>query len=205
MTTQEEQDYCRRYVQTQYTGEGEILELGPWLGSLTIPMATGLLRREYPIPHRKIHTVDTFIWQEWMNKHADGMLYEFKVGELFLKEFIERIGWLAPLVVIYRMELEKLLWDKKIEFLCIDAMKSRELADAILAKYYTYLIPDVSVVFHQDFKYSGCPWIPEIHSKLKDYFKIIYDAPNSCGVAFKNIKSIPEKMLTGCVMGSYDK
>src|SRR5439155_16209513 len=44
MTSMAEQAYCEWYASHLYTGKGKIVELGAWLGALTIALATGLWR-----------------------------------------------------------------------------------------------------------------------------------------------------------------
>src|SRR5687768_8016221 len=82
MTSIEEQNYFRRYTQDIYSGVGEIVDLGCWLGSTTIPLAQGL-RKNYKISTKgkRIHAYDLFVWETWMNSHMDGCQKKYSPGE----------------------------------------------------------------------------------------------------------------------------
>jgi hypothetical protein len=195
MTCKSEQDWLRNYTENVYTGEGEIIELGSWMGSYTIPLATGLMRRKYLLPHRKIHSFDKFIWENWMNEHSAGVWHPWREGQSFLPEYVKRIGYLNPYIQIHAGDLLDVKWEWPVEFICVDAMKSWELVNVILKQFYTKLVPEKSRVFHQDFKYEGCPWIHLVHWVLKDYFWIDPNIEYSTTVVFRLHKPIPPELL----------
>ncbi len=58
LTTKEEQLWCEYYCEKYYRNRGDIVELGPWLGSLTRSMQNGLTRNEFYI---KSPPLDRFI------------------------------------------------------------------------------------------------------------------------------------------------
>ncbi|MHC5824971.1 MAG: glycosyltransferase family 4 protein, partial [Nostoc sp.] len=63
MTSMEEQLFLENYAQNEYSGRGEIVELGCWFGSSTISLAMGL-EANCCISNKKqhIHAYDIFIW-----------------------------------------------------------------------------------------------------------------------------------------------
>src|SRR5262250_2891759 len=66
MTSTEEQTYFRRYARDMYSGVGEIVDLGCWLGSTTIPLAQGLFKNiNVSTKGKRIHAYDLFVWEEW--------------------------------------------------------------------------------------------------------------------------------------------
>ena len=195
MTCESEQLWLRNYAENVYTGTGEIIELGPWMGSYTIPLATGLMKRKFLLPHRKVHSFDCFIWIKWMDSQRAGIWHPWKPGESFLPEYMKRIGYLAPYVEVHAGDLLDVTWDWPVEFICVDAMKSWELTNAILKQFYTKLLPDIGRVFHQDYKFEGCPWIHLVHWVLKDYFWIDPNIEYSTTVVFRLHKPIPPELL----------
>jgi hypothetical protein len=68
MLSPQELQYLYEYTKNEYSGLGEIVELGCWLGSSTIAMATGLVENTKPqVKNRQIHAYDIFIWESWMD------------------------------------------------------------------------------------------------------------------------------------------
>jgi hypothetical protein len=67
MVTLEERQYYD-YLGSFYSGRGEVVELGPWLGLSTLAIWGGL----HSNPHfarRKLHVFDDFVWRSsWMDK-----------------------------------------------------------------------------------------------------------------------------------------
>lgn len=199
MTTQDEQSYFEKYACTNYSGEGEIVDLGCWLGSTTIPLAKGLYKNPNPkVQSRKIHAFDQFIWEEWMDDFVKGTELEgkYKPGKSFLEEFKKRIKPWSASVKIYAGDLCQIGWDgKEIEFLLIDAMKSWELLNTIISKFFPCLIINKSYILHQDFAHWYTSWIHLIQYRLRKYFKLVHIIPNSTSFIFKYVNEIPKEML----------
>src|SRR5437764_1732959 len=60
MTSMAEQAYCEWYASQLYTGKGKIVELGSWLGALTLAIAAGLTRNHRNRGPEAFHTYDLF-------------------------------------------------------------------------------------------------------------------------------------------------
>lgn len=79
MTSSEEQNYFKRYAQDIYSGVGEIVDLGCWLGSTTIPLAQGLRENfNMSTKGKRIHAYDLFVWEKWMNPYRAGCRKEYR-------------------------------------------------------------------------------------------------------------------------------
>ena len=187
MTSREEQQYCRSYTHDTYTGIGEIVDLGCWLGSTTIPLAQGLRKNLNRYTRReRIHAYDLFLWEKWMDPYMPGCRKTYSPGESFLGEYKARTRKYSSLIRIYPGDLHQLGWiGKPIEFLLVDAMKSQELAESIVKCFYPSLIPEKSLLLHQDFKHFYTSWIHLIQYRLRDYFSFETDIPNSSSVVFR--------------------
>lgn len=199
MTSLSEQKYLMRYVENFYKGRGEIVDLGCWLGSTTISLVKGLMKNpNFLDSDRKIYAYDLFIWFDWMNPSIVGtnLIGKYKEGDNFIEEFKKRTEEFESRIEICEGDLTKIGWiDKKIEFLLIDAMKNWELANAIIKDFYSSLIPNESLIFHQDFLHFFPSWIHLLQWQLRDYFEFIEEIPKSSSVVFKYKKKIPEELL----------
>src|SRR5437016_12760146 len=68
MTTPEEQAYFEEYARSIYTGAGEIVDLGCWLGSTTMSLARGLADNPSTEARRKkFHAFDRFLCDAGMD------------------------------------------------------------------------------------------------------------------------------------------
>lgn len=194
MTTLTEQKYLNVYGQNSYKGLGEVVDLGCWLGSTTIPLTSGLLKNSaFANSGRKVHAYDLFEWFNWMETSVAGTgLYgRYREGDNFVDEFRLRIEPIVDHVEVYAGDLKQIGWSGgEIEFLLVDAMKGWDLAASIVRGFYPLLIPGQSLVFHQDFAHHFTPWIHLIQWKLRDHFNHVEEVPNSQSVVFRCIKQI---------------
>jgi hypothetical protein len=187
MTNGEEQIYFQHYAKKIFSGEGEIIDLGCWLGSTTISLAAGLSKNPSALRKgRLIHAYDLFIWESWMDKYTTGCLKQYKPGESFLDEYKTRVKAYSKLIRIYPGDLSKTRWSgEPIEFLLVDAMKSWDLAKIIVEKFYPSLIPGKSYVLQQDFKHHYTSWIHLVHYRLRNYFEPVHNVRNSGSMVFR--------------------
>ncbi|MDO1451014.1 hypothetical protein Q0590_32365 [Rhodocytophaga aerolata] len=197
MTTNQERDYFEYYGKNIYAGYGEIVDLGCWLGSTTIPLLEGLIQNKRFVKSRKkIHAYDIFIWESWMNVANTDIDGKYKPGDSFVDEFIRRTANYSEYISVNDGDLCKLSWrGDNIEFLLIDAMKSWDLANCIVNDFFPCLIENKSYILHQDFAHYYTPWIHLIQYKFREYFTLIYDVPSSGSTVFKYTKRIPDHLI----------
>lgn len=197
--TPEEKVFIEEFTSTLYSGDGEVVDLGCWLGATTISLAKGLNKNPNPKASRnKIHVFDKFEWENWMNDFVKGTDLENRYiqGENFFDEFKKRIIPWSGQIEVYAVDLCKTEWiGKDIEFILIDAMKSWDVTNGIVNKFYPYLIENKSYILHQDFAHGFTPWIHLIHYRLRNYFRLEHVVPNSGSFVFKYVKKIPSEIL----------
>ena len=202
MISPDERAYFYGYARRLFTGRGDIVDLGCWLGATTISLAGGLAANQRPraVP-RTIHAYDRFIWEEWMDRVQllgdPPLTRTYRPQESFLDEFHKRIAPWKQRVTVHAEDLVRLGWHGgPIEFLLVDAMKSWELTNSIIRGFFPWLIPGQSVIVHQDFVFWGEPWVHLINYRLRDYFEPLYHIPHSGSMAFGLRKPIPAELLT---------
>src|ERR1041384_6762746 len=199
MTSKTEQEYFTRYGREIYRGEGEVVDLGCWLGSTTITLLEGLLKNPaFANTDKKVYAYDLFIWFDWMNESTAGtdLTAKYKEGDNFVAEFKRRISKYSSRVEICAGDLVGLGWNgKPIEFLLIDAMKTWDLANGIIRHFYSALIPASGMILHQEFAHHFAPWIHVLQWKFREYFEFAEEIPRSQSIAFRLVKSIPPELL----------
>lgn len=200
MTSSEEQAYFIRYARQEYSGAGEMVDLGCWLGSTTISLAKGWranrLRRDGD--PKRIHAYDQFVWHASMEPILQGTALQgrWRPGDRFLDEFARRIDPWQDLVEVHPGDLRRQDWiGKPIEFLLIDAMKSWELAGRIARVFYPHLVPGTSLVVHQDFAHDFTSWIHLLHYRFRDRFVLHRDLPKSASTVFRLVEPVPPDLL----------
>jgi hypothetical protein len=199
MLSQQERQYLYEYTKNEYSGIGEIVDLGCWLGSSTIPMAMGLAENTHPqTENKQIHAYDLFLWEDWMDDCvSDATLAgKFKPGDSFFKEYQQQTLPWEKHIFCHPGDINQLGWPGgKIEFLFVDAMKSWELTDSIICSFFPSLVPGHSVIVQQDFSHYYTYWIHLIMYRFREYFEAVYDVPHSASLAFKYKKQIPDEEL----------
>ncbi|MBW4473283.1 MAG: glycosyltransferase family 4 protein [Stenomitos rutilans HA7619-LM2] len=211
MLSSEERFYLQSYAKNEYTGSGEIVDLGCWLGSSTIPLAIGLASNlKVEAREERIHAYDIFIWRpSYMDQHLLGTASEgkYKEGDSFVEEFVERIHPWSHSIQVYPGDLNRIGWDQRpIEFLFIDAMKSWDLATSIHKSFFPSLVPGLSLVVHQDFAHFYCVWIHLIMYRLRDYLVPLEEHPFLySSKIFRYVKAIPEALLQPYSLASFSE
>ena len=199
MTSKTEQDYFAVYGEKTYAGKGEIVDLGCWLGSTTIPLVKGLLKNPaFIASNRKVYAYDLFVWFDWMNASTAGtrLAGKYSEGDSFVEEFRRRTKQFAPYIEIREGDLKKIGWTKaKIEFLLVDAMKNWDLANAIVRDFYPSLVPGESIILHQDYAHFFTPWIHLLQWRFRENFELAGEVPKSQSVIFRYKNKIDDELL----------
>ncbi len=199
MTSKTEQDYFAVYGEKNYAGKGEIVDLGCWLGSTTIPLVKGLLKNPaFTASGRKVYAYDLFIWFDWMNGSAAGtnLAGKYQAGDNFVEEFKRRTNEFAQHIEIREGDLKEIGWTgENIEFLLVDAMKNWDLANAIVKDFYPSLVPRESVILHQDYAHFFTPWIHLLQWTFRENFDFIGEVPKSQSVIFRYKNKIADALL----------
>jgi glycosyltransferase involved in cell wall biosynthesis len=175
MTCDAEQEFLGNYARYEYSGEGEFVDLGCWLGSASICFAQGLEQNNrVALKHKRIHAYDLFIWEStYMERSVENTKFagRYQHGESFFDGFLELTQPWSDLIEVRAGDLTKLTWNRgSIEYLFIDAMKTWELSCNILRNFFPSLVPGKSLIHHNDFTDSWSAWIHLITYRLRSYF-----------------------------------
>lgn len=158
MISREEAQYYE-YISKFYSGAGEAVEFGPWLGRSTFHIASSL-RRNPLFKGHKLHVFDDFVWRpEWMNSyvpaekrlplHAD-FSHLFQEYTAAVKDDIRATK--CRLAQFDGNEaLPALSWNgKNIEMLFADCGRTLEGNNAWYSMVKKHFIPNRTLIFLQD-------------------------------------------------------
>jgi hypothetical protein len=176
-----------------YCGEGAIGDLGCFIGSSTLSLATGLAAGSDEPPHPVIHSYDLFIapddpytLQRLPQDHGPGDRFR----DVFEANIRPMRGWIE----IHDGDLREDPWQNgPIEILFIDICKCWSTNQAVLRNFFPHLIPGHSIVVHQDFVRVWNPWIPVSMAFLKDFFEVLAEEESSR--VYRCVKAVPESVL----------
>lgn len=188
MTSMTEQAYCEWYASRLYTGKGKIVELGAWLGALTIALATGLRRNKGKPGPNAFHAYDLFIWHHSFETAVRGTSIEaaYKEGADFYPLYLQTLASVRDLVTPHKADLVTETWSGgPIEFLLVDAMKYEALVQNIQGAFFPSLLPGTGILMHQDFMHFYESWIHVAMYLLRDRFEPVCALPDSGTFIFR--------------------
>jgi hypothetical protein len=194
MLTPEELTLLYWSASSYYSGAGEIVDGGCFLGGSTAALARGL-RDNLKVESKeaRIHSFDLFLVDQSTKKRyfADSHL---QIGDSFLDTYKGGIRDYDPYVLVYPGDIRKVSWKASIELLFLDVLKLKDINDFALAEFFPNLIPGVSLVIQQDYVHFALPWIHITMERLADYFETLSYC-RSGSVVFRLTKPLPAEVL----------
>lgn len=216
MLAREEKRYLFWLGRDVWRGRGVVLEIGPWLGGSTVCLAAGM-RASGRDARGRLHAVDNFLWRGFMAARAPLPL---GAGESFEPFFLSNLGDHRDVVVSHARALpdervegdheatakrfeetaavpgfDGLPGDDRIEILFIDGAKSWRGMRHLLLTTADRLVPGVSLLVCQDFKYWGTYWVPMMMARIDRYVEPIHDVRGGTTVAFRLTQAIPREAI----------
>ena len=176
-----------------FSDKGEIVDLGPFLGSSTACFGEGIVANERNIKksYKRIYSYDLFRYEKYVG--FDGLLepQDLTTGSFFtayLNNVMNHTD--LNLINITPGDLCQFKWDSKpIEILFIDASKSINLNDHIVKHFFPALFPG-SIIVQQDYYFHGCPWVYPSMELFKPWVSYVGEAVGGTAYFVVN-KKIP--------------
>jgi len=188
-----EQKLLHWLARNVYTGEGCIGDLGCFVGSSTLSLASGLSRNPHAVKRKVIHSYDMFVVPDdpYTLKRLPGGR---RPGDRFIDVFLENIGELREWIEVHDGDLRREKWKfGPIEILFIDICKCWSTNQAVMETFFPHLIAGRSIIVHQDFVRVWNPWIPVTMAYLAEYFEVLAEEESSR--IYRLVKPIPEEVL----------
>ncbi len=195
-----ERAFLLDYASRLYSGAGEIVDLGCFLGSSTYALAIGLENNPKVVDKsNRIYAYDRFEWNPWMDRPAERytLARTYSKNECFADEFERQMGEKIKYIQTIKGDLNQLKWqsEKQIEYLFVDSMKDWQLCNSIIPGFFPAMTPGVSYLHHQDFAFFHTYWIHLTMFRMREYFESIDHEFMSCSKVFKYTKQLPSELM----------
>ena len=175
MLSAQELDLLYTLARDRYTGRGEIVDGGAFLGGSTLALACGLRdNRAVADKDRRIHSYDLFVSDSFVSQFIDG----YPEGTSTRPYYDGVIAPVASHVDVHQGDIANFPWprDRGIEILFIDVAKSWETNDYLLRQFFPRLLPGASVI-QQDYHWPHTPWISITMELLADHATYLGSMP----------------------------
>ena len=193
-----------------YSGNGEIMDVGAFLGTSSFCLAKGLF--ENPVVGNKgkrIHAYDAFVpWKEPAGTFDDTIRLlenDFKVTLVngsFVGSFLDNTKEYQDGISVVQGDILVSKCDRGVEILFIDICKELAIQSHLLHEFYPNIQID-GLVIHQDYHHALLPWIHVVQERLSEYFEMVV-VKASYSAVFMLKKNIPISVLEECAAYPFD-
>lgn len=215
MLSSEERHYLYWLGKSVWSGDGVVVEIGPWLGGSTICLGAGMADSGHDA-QGKLKVFDNFVWRDFMCQRASLPL---RAGESFKPYFEDFTRNYRNIIQSYvsalpdesiegdheaaskrfseenRIPTLDCQFQEPIEIMFIDGAKSWRGIRHLLLVFCQNFISKRTLLVCQDYKYWGTYWIPLMMIKLKEYMEPVHNVRNGTTVAFRLVAEIPKNVL----------
>jgi hypothetical protein len=185
----------------RFSGFGQIVDAGCFLGGSTFALAAGLAAGGCDPASWAgvIHAYDLFRLDELTKAEHPDLVPGIGPGEALRPRFEQLLGPSLGFVDVHEGDIRESHWDgAPIEILFLDACKSWDINDHVVREFFPALVPGRSVVIHEDFVHEWLPFIPVTMGLLADAFEFVAHVPPSVAVfvptAPLTAANIPERL-----------
>lgn len=180
--------YLYHVARNEYSGVGEIVDLGPLLGVGTRALAKGIEHNPRQFKKSKrIWSYDAMDWR-WVKNY----LVDTPVGDDFSLEpmFWETNDDTRQFINLHKGDILQRKWTgEPIDVLFIDLAKSYEINDHIVREFFPYLREGATLI-QQDYLHPDSPWLHMTMGWFADHFNYIAGVRH-CSAVFRLKKLIP--------------
>ena len=178
MINNQERELFYKLAKEQYTGKGEIVEVGALFGASSTSLGAGIRDNKNDFnKHKRLHVYDIFICYPDFNQRFfhPRKIFDYDTDDNTMPYYMENVKNFEDYIEATRIDATKVVWDKnkKIEILFIDAAAGPEFLEEIINVFYEHLDPSFSIIIDQDNFYEFAWWINVKNAVFADYFKPI--------------------------------
>ena len=190
----EERQFLYWYARDKYTGGGEIVELGAFLGQSASALGAGLAVNPRCTDKRgRVHSFDRFAYEKsFYAQYLDEPLAE---GADTLPSVRRNLGAYADYVAAVKGEIVAAQWGSPIELLFVDFTQTWQHHDAVARIFYPHLQIG-SYLAHQDYLYVVCYWLHVWMEYYSDYFRCVSPHILNATAVWELVKPLPPHAFT---------
>lgn len=208
MCTPIERAWAARYATTVYAARGEIVELGAWLGGITLSLVRALPDNPaWAAAPRTVHVYDEFLHDRQRERLERSPLeYDYEERGSFVHHFEKRVEDEADRITLHVGDVREARWTGgDIELLFNDLSKSWPIWNDVRSTFYPSLVPKVSTVVEQDFAHSWTPWLHLWHYRARHHLRFVEHVPGGGSVVFRLERELPPELLAPDTFEDYDE
>lgn len=185
-----------------YTGEGDIVDVGPFTGATTLAMAEGLAQNDRVVSKiGRITACDRFLFDQASYKRYVDEATELNGSVLPL--FAEATAKYDAQINVVEMQMNVARWcGRPIEQLVLGMARTPQINAHVLAEYTPYMLPGRSLLVQREFTLPYRHWLTYVHAFLADHFELI-DLYNHTAV-FVYKKAIPPAKMMRVLDNKFD-
>jgi hypothetical protein len=160
-------------------GDGAIVDAGCFLGGSSAALLAGLRDRPEPWTGPPVHSYDRFVVEEYtLERYFAGE--PVRPGDSFRPYYDGNVAGYGAPHVVHAGDLVREGWDGgPIEVLFLDVLKSWELNDAVLERFFAHVIPGRTVLIHQDYAWGQVPWLHITVELMWDALRPVDELPHA--------------------------
>ncbi len=148
MTSDSECRYLYWLCNSRLAGNGDVVEVGSWLGRSSIHIAAGLAASDRTTP---LHCFDGFAWAP---NDSGKFALPLRPGDDFQKYFLENLSAFSDRVTAHKTKIAAIQWGgSPIELLFLDAPKKLPEITRCLQVFGPSLQPGEATIAIQDYLY----------------------------------------------------
>jgi hypothetical protein len=163
--------YCG---QTWFTGAGEIVDAGAFLGSSAAALGAGLRDNErVAVKTRRIHSYDFFEWADFHQPFFEGRA-PLEPGQDTLPLFHQYTREFEPYIAVTKGDICAQRWPgRDVEILFVDFTRHWDDHEFLVRTFYPHLIPGRSMLIHQDYVFTVAHWLHIFMEYYADCFECV--------------------------------
>lgn len=193
MISQSEARYLYWLASEVYTGTGNFIEVGTWLGRSTVHICAGLKQKH---PGTKLTCYDHFEWAGGANWNAlIGSNHE--AGSDFMQMFFDNVKDYKDVVDARKSKIRDIeIPQGPVEIIVLDAPKRTTDVSSVLTAISGQVIPNKTILAWQDFMHGPSFEIAACLYSIADYLEPIHAVEGGNLVAFRVLKDWSPKIVT---------
>jgi hypothetical protein len=169
----EERQFLYFAAREFYSGTGEIVDAGAFLGASALALAAGL--RDNPRVRdksRRISSYDVFEFDDFYRDHVPGA--RLRRGDDTLPLFHEFVGGFGDQIAAIKGDICRQSWPgRDVEILFVDFTQRWQHHEFVVRTFYPHLIPGHSLLIHQDYVYTLCYWLHVFMEYYRESFELV--------------------------------